>query len=182
MAHPELTSVPVKTQCRRTPGSSIVEVSGIASEPRYVQAYINELLSEYIAKRRNVQDSRTAQQRQMIQHLLLAQRDVAEVKLALEALSTSTPHAGSRTKAELEEALVEAKERYQFWKDLTSVYYNDGCGGDQVAILELAGPATPVEDKLDPRSVITRHPWRAVASFGVAALLSLGLIPARRRP
>jgi hypothetical protein len=181
MAHPELTPVPVKIQCRQTPGSSIVEVSGTASEPRYGQAYINELLSEYIAKRKNVQDSSTAQQGQMIQNFLRAQRDVVEVKLALNAFPTSTPHAGSATKTELEEALAEAQERHLFWRELVHVFYNEGCG-DQVAILQLSGPATPVEDKLDPSSVIMRHPWRAVASFGVAALLSLGLIPVRRRP
>lgn len=182
MAHPELTPVHLEIQFYLTHGSNIMDVTGTASEPRYVQAYINELLSEYIATRKKVQGSSTAQQGQMLQHLLLAQRDVADTKLALEALSTSTPDAGSGTKAILEEALAEARERHDFWKELVSAYlYYGGCG-DLVAILELSGPATPVEDKLDPRSVLMRHPWHAVASFGVAALLSLGLIPARRLP
>jgi hypothetical protein len=183
MAHPDLTPVHLDIHFYLSHGSNIMDVTGTASDPRYVQAYINELLSEYMATRRKVQDSITTQQGQMIQHLLLAQRDVADARLALEALHTSTPHGGGTAKAELEEALAEAKERYQFWKDLVGIYYSDGCScSDLVSILELSGPATPVENKLDPRSVIMRHPWRAVASFGVAALLSLGLIPARRRP
>jgi capsular exopolysaccharide synthesis family protein len=85
MAHPELKEIEVDIQVTQTKGSSILHVTATGTEEKYTQALLNELLSAYIAFRKQmIDDSVGGTVGKVIQEVLEKQKEVASAKLALE--------------------------------------------------------------------------------------------------
>lgn len=85
MAHPDLKEIEVEVQVTQTKGSSILNVTATGTEPKYTQALLNELLSAYIAFRKEmIENSVGGTEGMVIQEVLRKGKEVEAAKLALE--------------------------------------------------------------------------------------------------
>jgi hypothetical protein len=180
ISYPELTIVMPRLRVFTTASTFLpeIKISGVSSEPFYLQALVNELISEHIANKKREMDE-SAEGRAygvVIQRVLESQRDVATFRKRLEEIE-GTGLDPDPVRTSLRKQLTEAEARYSTAKEALTQFPPD-CS-ETFGIVQLA-KSEPYVHELDPYSLIVYHPWRALASIILAWILVVLLIPLRR--
>lgn len=181
LAHPEMKPIKVTLRFSTTTRSDwpVITIAGRSSDPSYLKALINELMSAHLADMKRSWDESAEGKlyEEVIQRVLLAQRELGSLKMQLEHLRNSDRPAAAD--AQLQLKLEEAEARWEHAKQDLSKLPPENEG--EFPILEVARPEQ-FEHGLDPWSLVLWHPWRALASFILAFLLAVILIPYRQVP
>lgn len=83
--HPEIKEIDVEIKVTQTRGSSILNVAGIGKEPKYTRLFLDALLDEYMAFRREmIERSVDSAQNKVIEEVLAREKKVKDTKANLE--------------------------------------------------------------------------------------------------
>jgi len=88
--HPELKEIDVEVRVTQTKGSSILNVAAVGEEAKYTRVYLDSLLDEYIAFRKEMIDKSVGTaMNKVIEEVLTREKQTKEKSAALEAFQKS---------------------------------------------------------------------------------------------